>query len=63
MRFFECVKSDGGTLPADQPVQIGSIIRTARINSRKPGSQWSAAEAAWVTPIWRECDDPCGSAS
>lgn len=63
MRYYRLTRVEGGTLPSSDRLKVDAIIRLPRSNSRKPGWQYNAAEAAWVLPVWEECDDPTKAAS
>lgn len=58
MRYYRLVRADGGTLPADGPLQIGAIVRVRSTRSRLPGTVWNAETREWVTPRWVECENP-----
>lgn len=58
MRYYRLASVTHGTLPEHEWLKVGAIIRVPRSNSHKPGPQWNADEAAWVTPVWVECADP-----
>ena len=63
MRFYQCVGTDGGSLPEHPWLKVGAIIRVPRSNSAKPGAQWNPETSSWVSPIWREVDEPTRAAS
>ena len=53
--------TDGGSIPADYPLQLGAICRA--VNGRLADNVWNAAECNWVSLIWAACADPSKTAA